>query len=190
MWWKEIKKITIASLITLAAYLLTELPLRLIVNTVDSAVLSIIELLLCFVISFVFVYVYIWRYFLKGKTGENEIWREQRDLAEPHLDNSIKTIVAKQKMFIICLFTISALGWIVAGIDSVIFEKLTISRVLILYSPIYMYVEVLPAFLAHILGFVVGPAVATAFYVLLLKKYRKQWYDTFISSKEGERNER
>lgn len=190
MWWKEIKKITVASLITLLVYLLAELPMRLLVNESESVVRLLIEMIIYIAVSFVFAYVYIWRNFLKDKRGENEVWREQRDLAEPKLDNNIKTIIAKQKLFIICLFAISVVCWAITGLESLIIQKQFLSRILIIYAPIYMYVEVLPSFLGHILGFVFGPFIASSFYVLLLKKYRTQWYNVFILNKGGEQDGR
>lgn len=189
MWWKEIKKITVASVITLLVYFLAELPLRLIMNTVESVMLSLIEMIIYILISFVFAYVYIWRNFLKDKKGENEIWKEQRDLTESKLDNSIMTIITKQKLVIICLFAISVVCWAVTGLESIILQKQLLSRILIIYAPIYMYVEVLPAFLGHIMGFLFGPSITSLFFLLLLKKYRKQWYNVFVLNKRDEKAE-
>ncbi len=187
MWLKEIKKITVASLITLVAYFLAELPLRLIMNTVESSMQSSIEMIIYILISFVFAYVYIWRNFLKDKKGENEVWKEQRDSTDLEFDNSIKAIVTKYKLVIICLFAISAVCWLITGLESMILQKQLLSRVLIIYAPIYMYVEVLPAFLGHIMGFLFGPLMASLFFVLLLKKYRQQWYNVFVLNKRDDK---
>lgn len=184
MIWREIKRITVSSLIAMLVYLFINIAIASLLNLFDDVVKTIIKFCLYSFTAFAFAFSYIAMNFLRNGKGEVEIWRERKEHPDIEFQNSIMTIIKQEKYFIITLFCISMLCWLCMYIDSFIHTRF-LSFVILFYFPLFVMSDILPTFAGFILSYIITPILITMMYILLLKRYRKKWLNSF--NKEGEK---
>ena len=162
-------KITLASLITLAAYILLFGIWGAILNGVKNETLRLFLIALMTSCAFGFFLLYTAK--IRRSAGTDELELDYKDSAYTSLFDDFKLIIRREVKVLICIGIIVLICFVLNTIDQVVFAKKTISLPTFFFTPMTLFGTFIKI---PFLGYAVSAAVDFLAYIIFLLLYRKK----------------
>ena len=172
--------ITLASLITLIAYIALYAIWGAILNEVSNA--SIRLFLIALMTSLAFGFFLLWTTKIKGSVGEDEVRSDYRDPKDYSLLGELSLTLKREKQMLICIFSIVLICFALNTFDSLVFGKKMISHPTFFYAPLCLFSSSIPL---PFVGDVVSMILDSMAYMGFLLLYRRKKYRYWIKDKES-----
>ena len=174
-------KITLASLLTLVAYLALYMIWGAILSGVESPTLRLTLIALMTAVAYGAVLLYVGK--IRGGAGEDEVMEDYRNERYTSLTGDLKKLLRREAGTLLCLAIISVACCVVNTLDMVIFGKKAVSGITLIYAPLCLFSSVSENLWLAFPLYVLSVAVAGAAYVVFLLIYRKKKYKYWMENK-------
>ncbi len=170
--------ITLASLITLVAYLLLFFIWGAVLGEVKNATLRL--LLTALMTSAAFGFFLLHRIKIKNSVGENEVIADYKDGKYASIIGDFKIFIKREVKILIAVASIVLVCFALNTFDALIFGRKTISAITIFFAPLCLFDTVVNI---PFVGYLVSAIVDCAAYITFLAIYRKKMYDHWMKNK-------
>ena len=170
--------ITRASLLTLVAYIALFAFWGALLNEIESPTIKLFLVALMTTVAFGFILLYIAK--IRKGIGEDEVLSDYEDRAYASLVDDFKLIIQREASMLICMAVIVFLCFVLNTVDSVVFEKKTISFPTFFFAPMCLFDT---AINLPFVGYAVSAILDCAMYILFLLLYRKKKYNYWMKNK-------
>jgi len=177
---KTIWHITLASLMTLVAYIALYIIWGAILSNFESQKIAMLILALMTTAAYGYFLLYISK--IRKSVGENELIADYKEGQYVSLAEDFKLIIKREAKVFICIAAITLICFALNTIDSAVFGKKTISFPTFFYASMFLFDAVFENI--PFLGCFVSAVLDFAAYMLFLLLYRKKRYDYWTKSKE------
>ncbi len=171
-------KITLASLLTLVAYLALYMIWGAILGEVENQKIQLFLLALMTTCAYGFVLVYVSK--IRGSVGEDEVMADYKDGKYSSFIGDLKPVLRREAGTLICIVAVVLACCVVNTLDRMIFDKKAVSGITILWAPMCLFDTV---FEIPVLEYVVSAAVDCISYIVFLLIYRKKKYTYWMEHK-------
>ncbi len=163
--------VTLASVVTLVAYIVLSAVWGAILSEVESAKLRLFIISAMTSTAYAFFLLYFSK--IRKAVGENEVVADHKDDPYTSLINDLKMILKNEKKILIAVGVIIGICFVLNKFDNVVFGKKTISFPTIVYAPMTIFGTF---FDVDLFGYIVSYIFIGVCYVLMLLLYRKKKY--------------
>ena len=170
--------ITLASLITLVAYIALFFIWGAILGEVGNATVRL--LLIALMTSAAFGFFLLYRTKIKNSVGEDEVMIDYKDRTYTSIIDDCKLFIKRETKMLICIASIALVCFILNTFDPLIFGKKTISAITVFFAPMCLFDTVINT---PFVGYLVSAIVDCAAYIGFLMVYRKKMYDHWMKNK-------
>ena len=167
--------ITLASLITLVAYLLLFFIWGAILGEVENATFRLF--LTALMTSVAFGFFLLHRFKIKNSVGEDEVVFDYKDRRYISIVDDFKLFIKREIKILIAIACIALACFVLNTFDPLIFGKKTISAITILFAPLCLFDTVVNI---PFIGYLISAVINCAIYIAFLAIYRKKMYDHWI----------
>lgn len=170
--------ITLASVITLVAYVALNTFWRAILSTVKNESLKLFLIALMTTVAFGFFLLYVSK--IRNAVGENEVLSDNKDNAYTSPIDDFKLVIKRESKTLICIAVIVFACFVLNTFDSIVFHKKTISFLTFFFAPMCLFASWI-----HIpfVGYAFSAMLDCVAYIVFLLIYRKKKYNYWINSK-------
>ncbi len=175
---RTIWNVTMASLLTLVAYVALYFIWGAILNELADPVLQLF--VVASMTTAAFGYMLLHTSKKRKAVGEDEVISDYKDKPYISVTYDLKCIMTNEKKTIICVAVIVLAAFLLNTFDSVVFGKKTISFITFFYTPMYIFDAL---FSVPFVGYLLSAVLDCAFYIFFLLLYRKKKYDYWMKSK-------
>ena len=170
--------ITLASLITLVAYIALFFIWGAILSEVKNQTINL--LLVALMTSFVFGFFFLRRIKIKNSEGEDEVINDYKEKKYVTVIDDCKLFVKREVKVFIAIGAIVFGCFVLNTFDVLIFGKKTISAITVLFAPLCLFETTINI---PFVGYLVSAMVDCVVYIAFLAIYRKKMYDHWIKKK-------
>ena len=167
--------ITLASLITLVAYIGLFFIWGAILNEVENETINL--LLVAIMTSFAFGFFLLRRIKVKNSECEDEVIKDYDDRKYISVIDDCKLFIKREFKVFIAIGAIVFSCFLLNTFDILIFGGKTISAITVLFAPLCLFETVINI---PFVGYLVSAIVDCAAYIAFLAIYRKKMYDHWI----------
>lgn len=175
---RTLRNITVASLITLIAYIVLNTFWRAILSMVQNESLKLFLIALLTAVAFDFVLLYVSK--IRNGDGERELLSDYGDGAYISLSEDLK-LVLRHESRVLAMMVALVLGcFLLNTFDSLVFQKKLISLPTVLFAPMCLFstwVEI------PFLGYLLSAVADCVGYLGILVFWRKKKYREWIKNK-------
>ena len=171
--------VTVASVITLAAYILLSFIWLSLMNFIKNESVKLFAIALMTAAAFSFFLVYKGK--IRGSCGEKELLSDYRDRQYIGLIDDLKLIFRRERIYLVAICVIIALCFLLNTLDNVLFGKKVISFPTFPFAPMCLFSTCIPI---PIIGYAVSAILDYAFYLLFLLLYRRRHYAFWMKNKD------
>lgn len=170
--------ITLASLITLVAYLVLFFIWGAILGEVKNVILRLS--LTALMTSAAFGFFLLYRAKIKNSVGEDEVMSDYKDRTYISIVDDFKLVIKRELKILIAIAGIVLACFVLNTFDPLIFGKKTISAITIFFAPLCLFDTVINI---PFVGYMVSAIVDCVAYVVCLIIHRKRMYDHWMKNK-------
>ena len=167
-------KITLASLLTLVAYLALYMIWGAILSGVESQTIRLSLIALMTSVAYGAVLLYVSK--IRVGVGEDEVMEDYRDGKYSSLADDLKKLLRREAKTLLCMAIITVACCVINTLDMVIFGKKAVSGITLVYAPLCLFSSVSENLWLAFPLYALSMAVAGAAYVVFLLIYRKKKY--------------
>ena len=179
---KVLWNITLASTLTLVAYIALYFIWGAILNSLESDLLK--SILVASMTTVAFAYILLCTSKVKDEVGENEIISDYKEKEYTSLKDDFKLILKRESKTLISIAVIVILCFILNTIDSQIFRKKTISFPAFFFAPMCLFSTPFESFSGlSFIGYILNAIINPILYMLFLLLYRKKKYNYWMKNK-------
>jgi len=170
--------ITLASLITLAAYIVLGVIWGAVLNEIEEPTLHL--LLLASMTSAAFGYFLLFTSKIRFAVGEKEVIADYRDSRYTSFRKDFILLLRRERKMLICMTGVVFLCFALNTADALLFDKKLLSLPTFIFAPMCLFDTVtdLP-----FVGYAVNAVYNAAVYLLFLLIYRKKVYNYWMNKK-------
>ena len=170
--------ITLASVITLVAYVALYAVWRGILSGIESPLLKLLLIALMTTVAFGFILLYTLK--IRKSVGENEVVSDYKERKYVSFADDFKLIIKREYKTLVCIAAIVLACFALNTFDSLVFEKKTISFPTFFFAPMCIFDTVINVPFA---GYALSAVLDCVVYTLCLLVYRKKKYDYWMENK-------
>lgn len=170
--------ITLASLITLVAYLVLFFIWGAILGEVKDPTFRLF--LTALMTSAAFGFFLLHRVKIKNSVGEDEVMSDYKDRTYISIVDDFKLFIKREMKILIAIAGIALACFVLNTFDPLIFGKKTISAITIFFAPMCLFDTVINI---PFVGYMVSAIVDCVAYVVCLIIHRKRMYDHWMKNK-------
>lgn len=170
--------ITLASIITLVAYIALYAILGAIMNSIPNRTLALSLLALATTLAFGGMLIYIAK--VRRSVGDDEVMADYADTKYISLAEDFKRMIRREAKTLICMTVIVLVCFGLNTLDWMIFGKKTFSAPTLIYAPLCLFSSVLGD---SFIGYVVSALADCIVYLVFLLFYRKKRYNYWMTNK-------
>ena len=174
-------KVTLASLLTLVAYLALYMIWGAILSGVESQTLRLTLIALMTSVAYGAVLVYVSK--IRGGVGEDEVMEDYRDGTYTSLAEDLQKLLLREAKTLLCMAVITIACCVVNTLDMALLGKKTVSGITLVYAPLCLFSSLSEKLWLAVPLYALGVVVAGAAYVVFLLIYRKKKYMYWMGNK-------
>ena len=164
--------ITLASVITLVAYIALYAVWGAILNSLENQTLKLFLPALMTTVAFGFALLYTSK--IRKSVGENEVVSDYENRKYISFVDDFKLIIRREAKTFICIAVIVLICFALNKLDSLVFEKKTISFPTFFFTPMYLFDAIIGV---PFVGYALSAIFDCIAYTLFLLIYRKKKYN-------------
>ena len=168
--------ITLASIITLVAYIALYAIWGALLSGIESQVLHLLLISLITTAAFSFFLLYTSK--IKKSVGEDEVVSDYKDRTYTSFVDDFKLIIKRESKMLICIAVIVLICFALNRFDTLVFGKKTISLPTFFFLPMYIF-----GTLISFVGELFSAVLSCTLYIVFLLIYRKKKYDYWSENK-------
>ena len=170
--------LTLASLLTLVAYLALYMIWGAILGEIENQKLKVFLIALMTTAAYGFVLAFLTKF--RRSVAEDEVMADYKDRPYGSLVGDIKPVLKREMGTLICIIAVVMACFAFNTLDRMIFDKKAVSGITILWAPMCLFDTV---FDIPVLDYVVSAAVDCVSYLVCLLLYRKKKYKYWMENK-------
>ncbi len=170
--------ITLASVITLVAYIVLYAIWGAILSDLDNPTLRLFLIALMTTVAFGFILLYISK--MRKSVGEDEVVFDYKGRTYISFVDDFKLIIKRESKMLICIAVIVVICFALNTFDSVVFEKKTISFPTFFFAPMCLFGSLINI---PFVGYALSAAIDCLTYIVFLLFYRKKKYNYWMKNK-------
>jgi len=170
--------ITLASLITLVAYIALYAIWGAILNNIENPSLKLFVIALMTTATFGFMLIYTSK--IKNSVGEDEVVSDYKDRKYISFADDFKLIIKCESKMLACIAMIVLICFAFNTFDVLIFGKKTISFPTLIFAPMCLFDSAIDI---PFVGYAVSAVLDCVFYIVFLLIYRKKKYSYWMKNK-------
>ena len=170
--------ITLASMITLIAYIALYAIWGAILSELENQTLKLFLIALMTTFAFGFFLLYTSK--IKKSVGEDEVVSDYKDRAYISFVDDFKLIVKRESKMIICIAAIVLICFVLNTFDRLVFEKKTISFPTFFFAPMCLFSSLINI---PFVGYALSAVLDCVTYFIFLLIYRKKKYNYWMKNK-------
>ena len=163
--------ITLASLITLVAYVALYAIWGAILSGVENPTLKLFLIALMTTVAFGFFLLYVAK--IKNSVGEDEVMSDYKNRAYGSLLDDFKLIIKRESKMLICMVAIVLVCFLFNTINSLVFKKENNFLPTAFFAPMMLFSTV---FKIPFIGYVLNAVLDCVVYIVFLLIFRKKKY--------------
>lgn len=172
---KVLWNITLASLLTLVAYIALFAIWGAILSGLENPTLKLF--LIAFMTTDAFGFLLLYAAKIRKNVGEDEVLADYRDKEYGSLVDDLKLIIVRESKTLICIAVIVLICFALNSFDSIVFEKKTISFPTFFFAPMCLFAT---AINVPFVGYALSTVLDCLAYIAFLLFYRKKKYNHWI----------
>lgn len=167
--------ITLVSIITLVVYIALYAFWGALLGNFKNPILSLLLIALMTTVAFDFILLFVIK--IRKSIGENEVIADYKNRAYVSVFDDFKLIIRREARMLTCMTIIVFICFGLNTLDSLIFEKKTISFITFFFAPMCLF-----ASLIHIpfVGYALSAVLDCVIYIIFLLIYRKKKYNYWM----------
>ena len=169
--------ITLASVITLVAYIALYAILGAIMNSIENRTVALSLLALATTLAFGGILIYVAK--VRHSVGEDEVIADYTDGPYVSLADDFKRIIRREAKTLLCMAVIVLATFGLNTLDWMIFGKKTFSAPTIIYAPLCLFSSALGD---SFIGYLVSALADCVVYILFLLIHRKKKYNYWMTN--------
>ncbi len=170
--------LTLASLITLVAYIALFFIWGAILGEVENV--AIRSFLTALMTSAAFGFVLLYRAKMKRSVGEDEVMADYKDRKYISCMDDFKLFIKREAKLLVCIAGIVLVCFVLNTVDPLIFGKKTVSAITVFFAPMCLFDTVIDI---PFVGYFVSAMVDCCAYIVALVIYRKKIYNYWMKNK-------
>ena len=170
--------ITLASVLTLVAYVAFYTIWGAILSEVKSQSLRLVLISVMTTIAFGFLLLYTSK--IIKSTGEDEVMSDYKDKKYISFAEDFKIIIKRESKTLTCIAAIILICFALGNIDNMVFGKKIFSLPTILFVPMFLFGSL---FEIPFIGYVLSIILDCATYIVVLLFFRKKKYNYWMKKK-------
>ncbi len=170
--------ITLASLLTLVAYIALYAIWGAILSEVENPTLKLFLIALMTTVAFGFVLLYIAK--IRKGVGEDEVVSDYKDRAYISIADDFKVMIKRESKTLICMAAIVLICFVLNAVYGLVFEKQTGFPLTFFFAPMCLFSEPIPI---PFVGYAVSAVLDCLVYVVFLLGWRKRTYNYWMKNK-------
>ena len=171
--------ITLASIITLVAYIALSAVLKAILIDIDILALRLFVGALLTAVAFGFFLLYTSK--MRKSVGTNEVLSDYKSREYISFADDFKLLIRHESKTIICIVLIVLICFALNTLDRILFENKTISLPTFFFAPMCLFDTVISV---PFLGYAVSAAADCISYILFLLIYRRRKYNYWMKKRK------
>ncbi|MBO5006554.1 MAG: hypothetical protein J6C89_03830 [Clostridia bacterium] len=175
---KIIWNITLASLMTLVAYIALYVVWAAILTGLENPTLSL--LLIALMTTVVFGLMLLYTSKIRRSVGEGEVLADYKDRKYLSPVDDLKIIIKRESKTILCIAAIVLVCFALNTFDRLVFEKKTISLPTFFFAPMCLFDSMMDI---PFVGYLLSAALDCFAYIVFLLLYRRKKYDYWMKNK-------
>lgn len=175
---RRLLNITLASLITLVAYIALYVIWGAILDGLKNPTVKLFAIALMTTLAFGFFLLYTSK--IRKGVGEEEVVADYRGREYVSFADDFRLIMKREAQTFICVAAIVGICFVLNTFDSLVFEKKTISHPTFFFAPMCMFDTVINI---PFVGYLLSAALESLAYMAFLLLYRKKKYDYWTKNK-------
>ena len=168
-------KITLASLITLIAYIALSAVWGAVLSELKDATLKLVIIALMTSAAFGFFLLYTLK--IRSSAGENELVADYKDKKYVSLADDLKSVIKRESKTLICIGAIVLTCFALNTLDRVIFDKKFISFPTLFFAPMCLFDSIINI---PFVGYALSALIDCTAYIAFLLFYRKRKYNYWM----------
>ena len=170
--------ITLASVITLVAYIALYASWGALLSGLENPTLRLFLIALMTTAAFGFFLLYILK--IRKGIGEDEVVSDYKDKQYISFADDFKMILKRESQMLICIASIILICFILNTFDSVVFGKKTISFPTFFFAPMCLFDSMINI---PFVGYLLSAVLDCMAYMVFLLLYRKKKYNYWMKNK-------
>ena len=170
--------ITLASILTLAAYIALFAIWGAILSGVENQNVRLILIAIMTAVAYGFLLLYVAK--IRKSVGENEVIADYWDRTYTSFADDFKLIIKREARMLVCIAAIILICFALNSFDRLVFGKKTISLPTFLFAPMCLFSTL---FEITVLGYIISIVVDCAIYILAVLIYRRKKYNYWMKTK-------
>jgi len=170
--------VTIASVITLVAYIALYSIWGAIFSGLENQTLRLFLIALMTTVAFGFFLLYTHK--IKKSVGEDEVVSDYKDRKYISFVDDFKLIIKREYKMLVCIVAIVLICFALNTFDSVVFGKKTISFPTFFFAPMCLFGSLINI---PFVGYVLNAVLDCFVYIVFLLVYRKKKYNYWMKNK-------
>lgn len=170
--------ITLASVMTLGAYIALYAIWGAILNGFENTTLKLVLIVLMTTVAFGFFLLYTSK--MRKSVGEDEVVSDYKDRDYISIFDDFKLIIKRESKTLIYIAVIVFICFALNTFDSLVFEKKTLSFPTFFFAPMYLFSSL---FKISCIGYVLSAILDSVVYIIFLLLFRKKKYDYWMKNK-------
>lgn len=172
--------ITLASLITLVAYIALYAIWGALLSEVENSTVRLF--LIALMTTFAFGFFLLWTAKIRRSVGEEEVRSDYREPRDYTLSGELSLILKRERETLIAIIAIVLICFALNTFDSLVFGKKMISHPTFFYAPLCLFSSSIPL---PFVGYAVSALLDSVAYLGFLLLYRRKKYRYWITNKES-----
>ena len=168
---RTVWNVTLASVVTLVAYIALSAILMAIANSIEDRTLKVSVISLITSIAYGAILLYISK--IRTAAGEDEVSEDYGERDYRSLWDDLKIVLRREMPTFVCIATIAVICFAVNGLDAMISGKKTFSAPFIIFAPLCLFDSAVEL---PFVGYALSAILDFAFYAVFLLIYRKRKY--------------
>ncbi len=168
-------QITLASLLTLGAYIALSVLWRALLSGIQQPTLQL--LLVCFMTTAAFGWFLLYTAKIRGSVGEEEVLDDYKEGAYGSLKDELRRVLRRERILLLCIAGIILLCFALNTFDQLVFSRKVISLPTFFFLPMYIFGTM---FSFELIGYGLSALLSCLFYLAFLLLYRKKKYDYWM----------
>ena len=173
-----LRNITVASLITLVAYIALNTFWRAILSMVQNESLRLFLIALMTAVAFDFVLLYVSK--IRNGDGEGELSSDYEERTYSSFAEDLKLVLRRESKVLIAMVSIVFVCFLLNAFDSLVLQKKFVSLPAVLFAPLCLFSSWVKI---PFVGYLISAAVDCVGYIAVLLFWRKKKYREWTKNK-------
>jgi len=175
---RTLLNITLASIITLVAYIALYAIWGAVLSTVENPTLKLLLIALMTTVAFGFVLLYIAK--IRKGVGEDEVVSDYKDRVYKSVADDFKILIKRESQQLICMVAIVLICFVLNMVYGLVSEKQTGFPLTLFFSPMCLFSSLVPI---PFVGYAVSAVLDCLVYIVFLLGWRKRIYNYWLKNK-------